>query len=229
MVETPTIKEVVDLSVPIKSQDTPIYPGYPQPLRTNSTTVRDEGYLSYVWSFAEHTATHVDAPVHFVEGMTPVDKMPLGHYVGYGVVIDFTSKPKRYGITKEDIANGLAAAGVKGGRGEGLILLFRTGYTEKSRTPDWLEHPDLTKEACEFVIEKGFGAVGFDAPGPDHTPFEAHKTLLPRNVVIYENLTNLEMVQGKKFLFVGTPLALVGGSASPCRAVALMLSVAHHY
>ncbi len=223
LVETPTISEVIDLSVPIKSQDTPIYPGYPQPLRTNFSTVRDDGYLSNVWSFVEHTATHVDAPVHFAEGMTPVDEMPLGHYVGYGVVIDLTSKPKRYGITKEDVASGLAAAGIEDGRGEGLILLFRTGYTGKSRTPDWLDYPDLTKEACEFVIEKGFRAVGFDAPGPDHAPFEAHKTLLPRNVVIYENLDNLDKVQGRKFLFVGTPLALVGGSASPCRAVALML------
>ncbi len=220
MAKVPKVKRVVDLSVPIKSQDTPIYPGYPQPLRANLTTVRDNGYLSNVWSFVEHTATHVDAPVHFVEGMTPVDKMPLKHYVGRGVVIDLTSKPKRYQIAKEDVAKGLAESGVKDGRGS--ILLLRTGYTKKSHTKEWLEHPDLTKEACKFVVKMGFGAVGFDAPGPDHAPFDAHKTLLPNNVVIYENLNNLDKIQGKDFLFVGTPLALVGGSASPCRAVALM-------
>lgn len=221
MVGLPKLGKVIDLSVPIKSQDTPIYPGYPQPLRANLTTVHDNGYLSNVWSFVEHTATHVDAPVHFAEGMRAVDKMPLNHYVGYGVVLDFTGKPRNYRITPGDVSKGLAGLGVKSGRGR--ILLFHTGYTKKSRSRDWLKHPDLTKEACKFVVKKGFGAVGFDAPGPDHAPFDAHKTLLPNNVVIFENLNNLDKVQGKDFIFVGTPLALVGGSASPCRAVAVMV------
>jgi kynurenine formamidase len=222
MAEVPNVREVVDLSVPIKSQDTPIYPGYPQPLKTNFSTIRDDGYLSNVWSFVEHTATHVDAPAHFAEGKTAVDKMPLGHYVGHGLVLDFSGRPNRYAITREDVEQGIASAGLKDGSGRGWILLFHTGYTSKSKTPDWLEHPDLTKEACDFVVEKGFGAVGFDAPGPDHSPFEAHKALLPRDVVIFENLNNLDKVKGQRFLFVGTPLALVDGSASPCRAVALL-------
>ncbi|MDE1852439.1 MAG: cyclase family protein [Thaumarchaeota archaeon] len=223
MADFPLIKEIVDLSVPMKSQDTPIYPGYPQPLKTNFSTIRDDGYLSNVWSFVEHSATHVDAPAHFAEGGSPVEKMPLGHYVGQGLVLDFTDKPKRYAIGRRDIEEGLQVAGLRAGSGEGYILLIHTGYTEKSRTPDWFEHPDLTKEACEFIVSKKFGGVGFDAPGPDHAPFDAHKALLPNEVVIFENLNNLDRVKDKKFLFVGTPLALVGGSASPCRAVALVL------
>ena len=216
-------KQIIDLSVPIKSMDTPIYPGYPQPLKANFTTIRDNGYLSNVWSFVEHTATHVDAPAHFAEGMDHVDKMPLWHYVGQGLVLDFTRKPKRYGITKKDVADGLTAEGLNKGSGRGWILLIHSGYTRKSRTPDWLEHPDLTKEACDYIVKRGFGAVGFDAPGPDHSPFEAHKTLLPKNVVIFENLNNLDKVVDKKFLFVGTPIPLVDGSAGLCRAVALVM------
>jgi kynurenine formamidase len=42
-------------------------------------------------------------------------------------------------------------------------------------------------------------------------------------ISIYENLANLDKVLNKEFIFVGTPLALTGGSASPCRAIALIL------
>ena len=102
-------------------------------------------------------------------------------------------------------------------------MLFLTGYTAKDRTQGWMEHPDLTKDACKFLIEKKVKAVGFDAPSPDHAPFEGHKTLLPKGIVIFENLANLQKLLNKRFFFVGTPLKLVGGTASPCRPVALVM------
>jgi kynurenine formamidase len=86
-----------------------------------------------------------------------------------------------------------------------------------------MEHPDITKEAAEYLISLGIEAVGIDAPGPDHPPFEAHKALLPKHVVIFENLNNLDKLLGKDFLFVGTPIALAGGTAGITRPVALVM------
>lgn len=188
-------------------------------MRSTIQTIEEDGYLSYVWSFSEHTATHIDAPSHMVEGGKSIDEVPLTHFVGEGVVVDLSRKPKHSAITREELEKALA------GRppGRGRILLLQTGYTAKSRTPDWLEYHDLTEGACKLIIAKGFEAVGLDAASPDRPPFVAHKTLLPKNVMIFENLANLERVKGKRFLFVGVPLALVGGSASPCRAIALMM------
>jgi arylformamidase len=102
------------------------------------------------------------------------------------------------------------------------VLFFFTGYTDKSRTDAWLKHPRLSEDACKYIVELGVNAIGFDAPGPDAAPFPAHKTLLPKGIAIYENLANLDKVIGKEFLFVGAPLRLTGGSASPVRAVALI-------
>lgn len=223
MSEWPNIKEIVDLSMPLKSMDTPVFPGAPQPLRATIQTPKEDGYLSFLWSFSEHTATHTDAPIHMVDGGGTIDQIPLRHYAGVGVVVDLSDKPKQHQIIARDIQLGLAAAGYREQDGKERILLLRTGYSAKSRTPDWLLYPDLTKEACEYIIGKGFEAVGLDSPSPDRPPFVAHKTLLPKNVMIFENLANLDRVMGKKFLFVGAPLALVGGSASPCRAIALVL------
>lgn len=216
------IRRVVDLSVTIKSQDTPVFPGYPQPLRTNMTTLRDNGYLSYFWSFVEHTATHVDAPAHFVEGAPTVDAVPLSTYVGQGLVLDFSNKPPRYSIRKEDIEEALKSSGLERSVGPGWVLLFYTGYTAKSRDKDWMDHPELSEEACKYIVTLRVNAIGFDAPSPDHDPFPAHKILLPKGMGNYENLNNLGELLGKRFLFVGAPLALFGGSASPVRAIAIL-------
>ncbi len=216
-------KEIIDLSVPLKSMDTPVYPGYPQPLRTTFSTLREHGFSSHIWTFAEHTSTHVDAPVHMVEGAMPVDRMPLSHYVGEGIVLDFSKKPPLHDITKKDLVDALEVAGYKSADGVGRILLFYTGYSRKDRTGDWLKNPGLNEESSRHIVQMKFSAVGFDAPSPDQAPFAAHKILLPEGIVIFENLANLDRVVGKQFLFVGTPLALVGGTASPCRPVALIM------
>jgi arylformamidase len=215
-------KEVVDLSVKMASMDTPVYPGYPQPLRSIFTTVRDNGYASFIWTFAEHSSTHVDSPGHFSDGAPMIDEVPIGKYVGRGLVLDFTNKSPRYSITRSDISSRIEKSGRKN-VGRGWMLFFYTGYGAKSRTGEWLDHPELSEDACNYIVELGVEAVGFDAPGPDHQPFLAHKILLPKVISIYENLANLEKVLDKQFLFVGTPLALKGGSASPCRPIALVM------
>lgn len=215
-----SIPVVVDLSVPLTSLKTPVFTGYPQPLRSIFTTVRDNGYASFIWTLVEHTSTHVDSPAHVVEGSVTIDKVPIGRYLGRGVVLDFTNVSPNYSIKKEDISSRLEKSGRK--VGPGWILLFLTGYTNKSRTSEWMNYPDLSQSAAEYIVDLGVNAVGFDAPSPDHAPFLAHKILLPKVISIYENLTNLEKLLEKDFLFVGFPIALTGGSGSPVRAAALL-------
>jgi arylformamidase len=216
-----SLKEVVDLSVPMKSLDTPVFPGYPQPLRSIFTTVAKEGYASFVWTFAEHTSTHVDSPAHFFDGDLTIDQVPLNRYVGPGVVLDFRNKGKNYDITREDIQSSLKKIGRN--LDVGSVMLFHTGYTDKSSSStEWMEHPALSEDASKYIVELKVNAVGFDSPSPDHPPFLAHKILLPRKIAVFENLWNLDRVTGKDFIFVGAPLRLLGGSASPVRALAIV-------
>ncbi len=217
------IKDVIDLSTTIQSLSTPIFPGYPQPVKSTYTTISDNGYLSYLWSFAEHTGTHVDAPAHFIKDGLTVDKVPVSRYVGNGVVLDFSKRPPKYPISKEDIVKAIQAAGNKE-VGPGWIMLFYTGYTSKGGSSEWMNHPELTEEACRFIVSKKVNAIGFDAPSPDRGEFPAHKILLPEKIGIFESLNNLDRVLNRDFIFVGAPLPLVGGSASPVRALAIVLA-----
>jgi len=215
-------KEVIDLSVPMKSQGTPVFPGYPMPFKSTMTTLRDTGWLSYLWVFVEHTGTHVDAPVHVVEGGTPVDKVPPSAYIARGVVLDLTSKAPHSSISPDDITGGLKKAGWEGKVGPGWILLLNVGWTAKAGTPEWLEYPELSISACEAIVKLGVNGVGLDSPSPDYAPLPSHQVLLAKGITIFENLTNLDMVKGKDFIFFGAPLPLVDGSASPVRALALV-------
>jgi len=213
------VKEVVDLSMQIKSLSTPVFPGYPMPLKANYTTVRENGYFSNIWMFAEHTATHVDSPSHFLEGGETVEKLNAVSFIGEGLVLDFSKVKPRYEITADDIK--------KKGKNRlknASILLFYTGYTDKAGEKDWMDHPVLSDGACDEIIKLKLKAVGFDAPSPDRAPFNAHKKLLPKKIVIFENLSNLDSLLNRNFIFVGLPLPLAGGSASPVRAVAIITS-----
>ncbi len=226
------VRQVIDLSCPIESLSTPVFPGYPQPLKSAFTTIQDNGYRSYVWSFVEHTSTHVDSPAHFLQDGPTIDKIPISRYVSDGVVLDFSKKPANYAIGKQDIVEALQSAG-KNNVGPGWVLLFYTGYTAKAGTPEWLKHPEIKEDAAKFIADKNVNTIGFDAPSPDHgeisasgqlSGFAAHRILLPKDIAVYENLNNLDKLVNKEFLFVGAPLRLIGGSASPVRALAVILS-----
>ncbi len=213
--------KVIDLSMHIKSLETPIFPGHPQPMKASVTTLEKDGYNANIWVIDEHTATHVDAPIHFVADGKAIHEVSLDRYVGWATVVDVSNLPPRHVISREELHSLLKNGGITAS--ETPMLLFYTGYSSKAGTPEWFDHPGLSEDACNLIVESGFKAIGVDAPSPDREPFPAHKTLLPKNVAIIENLVNLEELIGKKFLFVAAPLKLVNGTGSPVRALAIII------
>jgi len=212
--------KVLDLTLTLRT-GAPVFPGYPTPIVHTWTTIEKNGYYSNLLQFVEHTGTHVDSPAHFVKGAPTIDKVPLDRFMGKGVVIGVSDLPKKGAITREIIENRLREQGVE--VGSGWVVLFYTGYDEKAGTPEWFEHPDLDETGAKYLAEKNVNAVGIDAPSIDHEPFPAHTALLSKGIVIYENLTGLKELVGKPgFKFIGLPLKIENGSASPVRAVAIL-------
>ncbi|MEM3684625.1 MAG: cyclase family protein [Conexivisphaerales archaeon] len=213
---------LIDLSMPIISLNTPVFPGYPEPLKAVYTTVRDNGFFSNIWILVEHTATHVDSPAHFIEDGNTIDKIPVERFIAKGIVLDFSNVNAGYEINSRDLYNKIKELNMDSEVGDGWIILFYTGYTEKAGTAKWMEHPVLREDACDAIINMGVNAIGIDAPSPDKEPFAAHKKLLSSGILIYENLNNLGLLLSKRFTFLGIPLYLSGASASPVRAVAVL-------
>ena len=198
--------------------NTPVFPIYPIPIVHTWTNIKEHGFYSNLLVLVEHAGTHVDSPAHVVEGGETIDLISLERFMGEGIVVDTSALPPKASITRPFLEEALRGHGV----GKGWVVLVMTGYDSKAGTPQWFEHPGLDETAADYLVELGVNAVGIDAPSVDHPPYPAHERLLRSGVVIYENLTNLKPLIGKRFKFIGVPLRIVRGSASPVRAVAIL-------
>ena len=68
----------------------------------------------------------------------------------------------------------------------------------------------------------GGGIASADSPAAIAAGAPAHKLAGRAGLPIFEGLVNLDQVAGHRFFFIGLPLKLEGGEASPIRAVALL-------
>ncbi len=121
-------------------------------------------------------------------------------------------------------------------RGEGLLLY--TGWSDRyyrkfpegrayaemaaERTsPGW---PVLEAGALEYALDRGVTLVGTDCPsvGAAQSGIENHVAGLGRAAIFIESLINLGQLPARDSLFVFLPLALIGGSGAPGRAIAFV-------
>ncbi len=212
--------KIIDLSMPLYT-GLPVFEGYPVPVVHEWTSIDRDGYYSNILILVEHTGTHVDSPAHFIKGAPSIDEVSLERFMGKALVVDVSKLGEKEEIKTEHIIEAEQRFNVRVDRG--WIVLFYTGYDRFIGSEKWFKHPGLGEEASRFLVERGVNAVGIDAPSIDHEPFPAHKTLLPNNIVIYENLTNLDKVKDVAgFMVYGFPLKIKKGSASPVRVIAVL-------
>jgi arylformamidase len=96
--------EIFDVSVPVRS-GMPVYPGDPE---VRLERVSDSPAISRL-DFGVHTGTHVDAPLHFIEGGAGTEALALDVLVGPCEVVEESGAAERV-LIKEAEALGAAAA-----------------------------------------------------------------------------------------------------------------------
>ena len=99
----------IDLTYPF-SEKTLYWPNNPRGFTFDTLfeghTDRGFYYASYSFFAPEHGGTHLDAPVHFAEGMKTVDELSLGQLMGEAVVIDVSAHAladRDYQVTIDDL------------------------------------------------------------------------------------------------------------------------------
>jgi kynurenine formamidase len=212
----------VDLSQLIH-KDMLVWTNYPQPEFSDMKTFAKDGYFSDKMCIAIHVGTHVDVPIHYVEGTASVEQMPVDTFVGDAFVLDVPVMDPDHAINSEEFDRALKALGRPGLKG--ATLLFATGWDK--HLPDKETYlrscPGFSKELADHLVSLGVKAVGLDTPSLDiykTTDSPAHRTLLKAGMVGYENLQGITRLVGKKIRFYGLPLKLKGASGSPIRAIA---------
>ncbi|MGH2660151.1 MAG: cyclase family protein [Actinomycetota bacterium] len=162
-----------------------------------------------------HTGTHVDPPVHFVEGGPGIDAVPVDLLIGDCVVADARGHRGPLGPADLDALKIPAGA---------TRILLRSDNSEIWRRlpadfPDDYVH--LSPEGAKWVVEAGIKLVGVDFLSVEMKGAPGHPThveLLSNGVVIVEGL-NLADVEPGEYTLVVLPLKIVDGDGGPARAV----------
>jgi len=197
---------LIDLSV-LLNERTPVYPGDPATKIAPAGVLSKDGYTDHYLSVGTHVGTHIDAPMHMLEGGKSLEAMPMEQFAGRGRLVEISSSD----------FNEVKAAGIQ----EGDIVLFRTGMGTKYHDPVYFEdYPVMSEDVAKYLMETKVKMVGVDTCSVDNTDgFPIHKILLAGNVLIIENLTNLGALKNKEFSVYALPLKLELDGA-PARVVA---------
>ena len=174
---------------------TPVYPGDPSPKleKVRQMALGDMCNLSGFYTGC-HSATHVDAPLHFIDDGKAIDEMPLEPFLG----------PCRV-VSAEGILTGVNIDALHPQKGE--RILFHGGAF-------------LSQSAAFALGDAGVILVGTDqqsvAPAGDESA--PHIELLSREIILLEGLF-LDHVPDGRYILCAMPLKLHGLEASPVRAV----------
>ena len=205
-----------DISVPIKAS-TPAYPGDPgiEIKQWAAITNGDAANVSLL-HFGAHTATHVDAPAHFIEGARKVDALSLDALIG----------PARVALIPDEVTaiepSHLLPDEIKGVP----RILFKTrNSTFRSDTSRGFrqDFTYITPEAARALVAAGVRLVGIDYLSVEKFKsehYETHQTLLSNGVLIVEGL-DLREVSAGTYELICLPLKIADGlgDGAPARAV----------
>ncbi len=204
---------IYDISVGI-TPNIPVWPGDPPPVVERVAEIAD-GARSNVTriAFSAHTGTHIDAPLHFIDGAASVDELPLKLLTGRAYVVDLT---KAQALT----AKTLEAAGIPP-RTKRVLFKTRNSNLWKRGVQEFQEdYVAIDASGAEWLVARGVQLVGVDylsvAPFDDVVP--THRVLLETGVVVVEGL-DLSAVSQGRYAFYCLPLKLIGSDGAPARAI----------
>jgi arylformamidase len=206
------VTRIFDISIPVVHGGA-VYPGNPE-IRIEPHAEVSKGASSNLsrLSFGSHTGTHVDAPKHFFDGGSPVDRLPLSALIGPAIVVAFPDD------VRSVTAAHLETQKLAGAR-RVLIRTRNSGFINDAQF-----HSDYTfvaPDGAEYLASLGVELVGVDYFSVEqfHSGHHrTHRTLLERGIVIVEGL-DLSAISPGEYQFSCLPLRLEGLDGAPARAV----------
>lgn len=204
--------KIYDITVPV-SAEVPIYKGDPGVGISSFKSIAngDSANVSQI-SLGVHTATHVDAPNHFIDGAKRVHEIDPEKLVGPCRVVEIADDV--IAIEPEHVGEIIGVTRV----------LFKTRNSAFWSEPEKGFRTDftyITPASAKMLAENGVVLVGIDylsiekSGSPGHP---VHVTLLEKEIVILEGLDLRAVPPGEYELFCA-PLKYIGGNGdgSPAR------------
>jgi len=192
------------------TDDMPVYPGDDCSKLYQCCTIEKDGVTDHRVESGMHVGTHMDAPLHMVDGGAYLSEFPADKFQGRGILIDARGR----NVIDTDILDSYDIQ-------KGDIVLVWTDWDKKYRTDAYFESwPIMTVEFAQVLVDKKITIIGMDTAGPEmEETFPVHKTFLPNDVLIIENMANLDALEGKNFIVHAYPIKYKA-DAAPVRVIA---------
>jgi len=202
----------IDITRPLAS-GMAVWPGDPPARVERVAAIADGGpfNLSAV-SMCLHTGTHVDAPLHFLDGEPSVAEMPLDALVGPARVV---------GIRDPKAIRARELAPLRLRRGERVLFKTRGSARRWQAAEFSTDYVYVAADAAALLVERGVRAVGIDylsIGAPSEEGYEVHRILLRAGVWIVEGL-DLSAVSPGRYELICLPLKVPGADGAPARAI----------
>ncbi|KXT84383.1 cyclase family protein [Streptococcus panodentis] len=229
-------KKWVNLSHQIK-EDSPRFPALPALEKKDIFTLAD-GFHVQQFSVVGQYGTHIDAPIHFVEGGRWLEELDLKDLLLPLVVIDKSQEVAEnpdYILRKQDIVDFEAEHGAVP---EGAFVAFRSDWSKRWPSQEQMRNldeqdiqhtPGWGRDALEFLIhERGVKAVGHETFDTDAgVPAAASGLvneyyLLEQDIYQVEVLANLDQLPATGALISIAFPNWEQATGSPVRALAIL-------
>ena len=175
----------------------PVYEGDPKPASTRIRSIADGAMynLSSV-SLCTHTATHIDAPLHFDEDGEDIASMRISRFYGKCTVVTIDGI-----LTGDDMEQLLPHCSRR-------LILHSSGKAF------------LSTSAARVIADSKLVLIGTDATSiaPPFDERMPHLELARAGIAVLEGLF-LDGVEDGEYTLCAFPLKLGGLEAAPCRAV----------
>jgi len=209
--------KIIDLSHIIHPA-MPVYPGDERPNLKKVAIIEKNGYRETKITINSHTGTHIDAPCHMLENANSLENIEIDNFFGKAIILNFNKR-------KNPLINLDSLLQHQDKINKIEFIIIKTGWsTYWGQNQYYKGYPYLSKEAAEWLSEFNLKGIGIDTISIDRSDtnnFIVHKTLLAKNIIIIENLTNLDSVKNNCFMLSVLPLKYKGADGSPVRAIAI--------
>ena len=165
-----------------------------------------------------NTGTYVDSPFHRYEDGKDLSELELTSLANLEGKVLRAKRQEQRAID----ASAFEEIDLKG-----KAVLIHTGWDAHWRADKYFDgtHPFLTKEAAQFLADKGAALVGIDSYNIDDTADltrPAHTILLRAGIPIVEHMCHLGELPIKGFKFFAVPVKVKGMGTFPVRAFAII-------
>lgn len=202
--------EFIDISLEISS-DMIVWPGDSKTRIENIKSIKKHGYNLSTLHLGAHAGTHIDAPLHFLEGGDGVEKVHLDNLIGRAQVLDFSDADRKK----------ISSADLEKKKPECKIVMLKTRnsglHDRKDFTPDFVY---IDVSAAEWLVANKIKTIGIDylSIASFGSGVPVHQLLLKNGITVIEGL-NLKMVKEGIYQLICLPLKIKGCDGSPARAV----------